>query len=127
MKTIIKIEKLNEDNYLIKKTKAFNDLCNTTDAIYQRFILDWEDVTKENYIEKEEFINLLVIVKSENENATLNKKEIKLLSDWIDGICNYIIERNTTNLKNKDLNLYFKIASDFNKNVNSLLIISEKV
>lgn len=124
MKSNQKIEKLNEDCFILKKDKEFQCVFDVTLAIYNKFIQDIEKIIKKKYPEKNSFVELIIILKNEKKNILLNKEQLELLSNWIDSICNILLEKEGVDLKNKELTDYFKLASEFNKEASSLM--SEK-
>lgn len=93
----------------------------TTLTIYNRFIQDIEKITKKKYPENDLFVGLIVILKNEQKTVLLNKEQVDLLAKWIDSICKILIEKDGVDLKNKDLNEYFKLASKFNKSISKIL------
>jgi len=66
-------------------------------------------------------VGLIVILKNEQKTVLLNKEQVDLLAKWIDSICKILIEKDGVDLKNKDLNEYFKLASKFNKSISKIL------
>ena len=115
------IEKLNDDNYIINKDKNFKTIFEYTYLIYNHFIKDFEKFSKKKYEEKEKFTKLINNIKSENKVSILTEEEIKLLSEWIDTICNISLEKENVDLKNKEINDFFKKASIFNKKIKQLI------
>lgn len=115
------IDKLNDDTFILKKNKDFNVVFDTTLAIYNLFVEDVEKIIKKKYVEKDSFVQLIILLKKEEKTVILNKEQIELLSQWIDRICNIIIEKNNVDLKNKDLKEYFKFATQFNKSIQPLI------
>lgn len=115
------IEKLNDDTFVLKKNKEFSNMFETTLTIYNRFIQDIEKITKKKYPENDLFVGLIVILKNEQKTVLLNKEQVDLLAKWIDSICKILIEKDGVDLKNKDLNEYFKLASKFNKSISKIL------
>jgi len=121
VKEKFKIQRLNDETYVLTKGKDFQKVFDITLTIYNEFIKDVEKIIKHKYKEKDEFINLIILLKEDNVQILISKNQLKLLSDWIDRICNILLEKDGVDYKNEELNEYFAISSKFNQKVSKVI------
>lgn len=116
-----KLEKLSDDNYIINKNKNFFLLIEKAHAIYNEIISDLKKHSKQPYKEKKTFINLINNLKEKNKTSIVSKNDLQLLVNWIDIICILLLEKESVNLKDVELNTFFKLSEQFIKQANMIL------
>ncbi len=114
-------------NFTIYKNDNFDLMLSVCKYTYDKMILDLEKETKIKYIENVEFRTLMANLLSDKKTSSLNLESMIILHKWIDLICQIILDKDSTDLKNKELNRVFKISSSFNKKINKLLSKEEVV
>lgn len=122
----IRVSKIGSDFKIYKNDnfKMMIDVCKYT---YEKMILDLEKETKIQYIENVEFSTLMANIVSDKKTSNLNLESMMILQKWIDLICQLMLDKTSTDLKNKKLNRFFKISSNFNKKISKLLVKEEVV
>ncbi len=122
----IRVSKIGSDFKIYKNDnfKMMIDVCKYT---YEKMILDLEKETKIKYIENVEFSTLMANIVSDKKTSNLNLESMMILQKWIDLICQLMLDKTSTDLKNKKLNRFFKISSNFNKKISKLLAKEEVV
>ena len=116
-----KLEKLSDNNYVINKNKNFFILIEKAYVIYNEIISDLKKHSKQPYKEKKTFINLINNLKQKNKTSIVSKSDLQLLVNWIDIICVLLLEKESVNLKDTELNSFFKLSEKFIKQANMIL------
>ncbi len=110
-----------DNNVIIYKNENFLLMIKVCKYVYERMILDLEKESKIKHTENLQFSTLISNICSDKKTSTLNFEDAQMLSIWIDLLCNLIIEKNTTDLKNQELQRFFKITTGFNKKLIKIL------
>jgi len=126
VKDKFKIQRLNDQTFVLTKGKEFQKVFDVTLTIYNEFIKKKKKIIKHKYKENDEFINLIILLKEDRSQILISKSQLQLLSNWIDRICNILLEKEGVDYKNEELNEYFTIASNFNQKVSKILSPSLK-
>lgn len=112
-----------DNEFIIKKNENFKFMFTMTNMIY-------DEIKKSmnlslgiglQFNEKKEFLDIITNLSSDNKVSILTEDEATKLVSWIDIICNTLLEKEDLDLKNEELNKYFKISSKFNKKTIKLL------
>ncbi len=117
----IKITKQPDGSLLVYKNETFKLIIDVCKVFYNNVISDFEKVIGQKYLEKDEFKKLIINIFSENKKSVLSVEDAIILQTWIHLICKMILEKETTDLKNKELQSFFKETSKLNKKITKLL------
>ena len=116
-----KLEKLSDNNYVINKNKNFFILIEKAYVIKNEIISNLKKHRKQQYKKKKTFINLINNLKQKNKTSIVSKSDLQLLVNWIDIICVLLLEKESVNLKDTELNSFFKLSEKFIKQANMIL------
>lgn len=114
--SIIKIKKIKDDRISIKLDENLNHLLGIAYGFHKKVIESTSKAEGKIYQETFVFNNLIdKLTNQETKETELNLEEIKTLYNWIECICQMMIEMDTINLKHKNIKKFFKLAQNFIK------------
>lgn len=111
-RTKIKIEKTN-DLITIDKDKNYEFLLSMSIIFYQKIMTIMQSHEELLISLNPKFENLLIKINLKNEKIELNEDELKLLIDWIDCLCLIMLDLESIDLKNKEIQKYLKMSEKF--------------
>ena len=110
----IKLRVVSHDVCEIKKDDNLFHLIGMSYGFHKTMMEAASKSKGKKYKEGEYFNSILTKLElNEEETALLSLRELRLLSDWIDKICQMMLELNSIDLKDKKLKKYFKLSQDF--------------
>jgi hypothetical protein len=108
----IKIEK-SDDFIIIEKDKNYEFLLSMSIIFYQKLMTIMQSNEEFLISMNPKFENLLSKINLKNETIKINSEELKLLIDWIDCLCLIMLDLDSIDLKNKDIQKYLKMSGKF--------------
>jgi hypothetical protein len=108
----IKIEK-SDDFIIIEKDKNYEFLLSMSIIFYQKLMTIMQSNEEFLISMNPKFENLLSKINLKNEAIKINNEELKLLIDWIDCLCLIMLDLDSIDLKNKDIQKYLKMSGKF--------------
>lgn len=120
----ITIEKKDE-TYIIHRNKHLNYLIEECRKCYKTIVDNIEFYSQTKYQESDDFIKLMTKVLDEKNDVYLSGKELTTLGTWIDINVILFVELDNSNLQDKEVKKFLKIAENFIneiKNITNTLI-----
>ena len=108
----IKIQKLN-DFIIIDKDKNYEFLLSMSIVFYQKLMQIMQDNEEVLISLNPKFESLLSKINLKNEVIKINNEELKLLIDWIDCLCLIMLDLDSIDFKNKEIQKYLKVSEKF--------------
>jgi hypothetical protein len=108
----IKIEK-SDDFIIIEKDKNYEFLLSMSIIFYQKLMTIMQSNEEFLISMNPKFENLLSKINLKNETIKINNEELQLLIDWIDCLCLIMLDLDSIDLKNKDIQKYLKMSGKF--------------
>jgi hypothetical protein len=111
-RTNIKIERSN-DFIIIDKDKNYEFLLSMSIVFYQKLMFIMQDNEEVLISLNPKFENLLSKINLKNETIKINNEELQLLIDWIDCLCLIMLDLDSIDFKNKEIQKYLKMSEKF--------------
>jgi len=108
----IKIEK-SDDCIIIDKDKNYEFLLSMSIVFYQKLMQIMQDNEEVLISLNPKFESLLSKINLKNEVIKINNEELKLLIDWIDCLCLIMLDLDSIDFKNKEIQKYLKVSEKF--------------
>lgn len=113
-KVEIKINQISHDVFEIVKDNNFAHLMGIGYGFHKTIMQATSKADNMDYHDGEYFKSIIIkIENTDEETAILNSKELRILSEWIDSLCQMMLEMNTIDFKDKKIKKYFKLSENF--------------
>ncbi len=113
----IPVVKVDDNHFTISKNKSFLFLIQGSYGLYERIAHDMarQDGLPDGYgyLPNATFTNLIAKAMNDNGDELFSKSDVERLMLWIDSIVIIVVEKQESNLKDKHLKKYLKIAQNF--------------
>lgn len=114
----LKIEKIDNDNFIINKNKNFNYLLKSSNALHQKILDDKKNEYQSKFgKESPEFVDLIIELMNDDPIALVNAVHLIEMRRWIDVLCVITLQKDQVNFKDKNIIKFFKIAEIFNQQI----------
>ena len=123
----IPIKKVDDDKYLVHCNFHLEYLIRGCHAFYINLMLHMQQLDQVQYEQQPEFIELIKKLLGGNEVAEVNSKELSWLKNWVDIIINVVLELETADFKNKQMNRFLKTAENLMAEIKKLETTTKKV
>lgn len=114
--------KNDKENFIITKNYNTEYLIRGSYHLYERIIKPMQDHYQEQYIFNDKFLNLILLLLNQEPVVLVKKQELLWLKDWMDFICNTIIEIDSANLKDENMLKYIKLVEYYVTQVKKLTL-----
>lgn len=122
-KDIISFKKNKNGTFTILKNENFAHLMAVSFTFHSKYM---ESISAENgHILQEgpKFLALMERLSLAIDKVDISLSEVKILNDWIGCIAEIIIALPGTDLKDKNMQVFFRLAQDFVKKTNKTIVV----
>lgn len=112
-KEIISFRKGKKGDFIISKNEHFAHLMAVSFTFHAKYMESLSAEKGHVLQESTKFLSLMERLSLEGEKVNVSLSDVKILNEWIKCITEIIIALPSTDLKDKNMQIFFRLAQDF--------------
>jgi predicted site-specific integrase-resolvase len=120
-KDIITFKKSKNGTFTIIKNENFAHLMAVSFAFHSKYMESLSEEKGQIIQEGPRFLALMERLSTADEKVSLSLSEVKILNEWVKCITEIIIAIPSTDLKDKNMQTFFRLSQDFVTKTNNVI------